>query len=243
MNNIKQSCFYTLLALIFSTLLFEVTSLDVVFQEFFYSRSTSSWLIGEDNKILHLIFYTSARILYISSVLFMLFTLVFLRKFHWVNDNNQGLIIVVVSCFLIPLIITMIKNQSHIACPDELFIFNGDFMHTGLFEIKNMNTFTNFIISPSSNRYFPGCFPAGHASGGFSLLSLLFLFKSTLSRKIVLYSVMTFAWSISFYKIAIGDHFLSHTLTTMFLAWLGILMIVAVVKYLSRLKYENSHQE
>ena len=243
MNSKKKSFFYTLLALIFSTILFEITALDIVFQEFFYSRQTSSWLIGEDNLVLRLVFYTSARILYISSALFMLFTIIFLRKLEWVKKNYQGLVIVVISCFLIPIIITLIKNQSHIPCPDQLFIFNGSFKHTGLFEILNNDTFTNYIIAPAHDRYFPGCFPAGHSSGGFSLLSLLFLFKSSMVRKSVLSSVMIFAWSISFYKIAAGDHFLSHSLTTMFIAWLMILIIAGVVEYLSRLKDENLHQE
>ena len=54
---------------------------------------------------------------------------------------------------------------------------------------------------------------------------------------------MVFAFSISLYKIAIGDHFLSHTLTTMFLAWLIILIVVAIAKYLSGLKHENLHHE
>ena len=243
MKNKKKSFFYTLIALILATILFEVTPLDIVFQEFFYSRSTSSWLIGEDDKVLRLVFYTSARILYISLVLFLLFTLIFFRKLDWVKNNYQGLIIVVISCFLIPVIITLIKNHSHIPCPDQLFIFNGSFKHTGLFEILGEKTFSNYIFAPSFDRYFPGCFPAGHSSGGFSLLSLLFLFKSPMARKAVLFFVMVFAWSISFYKIAVGDHFLSHSLTTMFIAWLMILIIVEVVEYLSRLKDENLHQE
>ena len=43
-------------------------------------------------------------------------------------------------------------------------------------------------------------------------------------------------WSTGTYKILIGDHFLSHTVVTMLLAWLIILTIVGLVrskKYLS----------
>ena len=239
----KASFLYTLFALILITLLFEITLVDIAFQELFYSRASSNWLIAKDDDIFRLVFYTSVRVLYISSVLTILASILFLRRVNWVKNNYQGLIIVFLSCLLIPIIITLIKNQSHIPCPDKLLIFNGNFEHTGLFEIFNVNTVSNYLFSPSSERHFSGCYPAGHASGGFALLSLLFLVKSVSSKRVVVFCVMTFAWSISFYKIAIGDHFLSHTLTTMFLAWLIILIIVEVVEYLSGLIDENLHQE
>ncbi|HBY85604.1 MAG TPA: PAP2 family protein, partial [Colwellia sp.] len=36
-------------------------------------------------------------------------------------------------------------------------------------------------------------------------------------------------WVMGGYKMAIGDHFLSHTLTTMTLSWLIICLITAIV--------------
>jgi membrane-associated PAP2 superfamily phosphatase len=45
---------------------------------------------------------------------------------------------------------------------------------------------------------------------------------------------MVLGWSTASYKMLIGDHFLSHTVVTMILAWLIILLIVAVVN-----KYET----
>lgn len=37
---------------------------------------------------------------------------------------------------------------------------------------------------------------------------------------------MVIGWSMGSYKMLIGDHFLSHTVITMILAWLLILLIV-----------------
>ncbi len=47
---------------------------------------------------------------------------------------------------------------------------------------------------------------------------------------IVLITALIIGWSMGIYKMAIGDHFfLSHTLITMILAWLIILIIVKIV--------------
>jgi len=78
------------------------------------------------------------------------------------------------------------------------------------------------------------CWPAGHASGGFALLSLFFLFKTKKNRYIALIGALTVGWSMGVYKMLIGDHFLSHTILTMILAWLIVLVIKKMIDYENR---------
>jgi membrane-associated PAP2 superfamily phosphatase len=73
------------------------------------------------------------------------------------------------------------------------------------------------------------CFPAAHASGGFALLSLFFLFKTRKNKMLALAAAMTTGWTTGLYKMLIGDHFLSHTIVTMLLAWLIILIIARTI--------------
>jgi membrane-associated PAP2 superfamily phosphatase len=61
-------------------------------------------------------------------------------------------------------------------------------------------------------------------------MSLFFLFKSRKNRFIALAFGVTVGWAMGLYKMLIGDHFLSHTVITMVLAWLLILIIVKFVK-------------
>jgi len=56
-------------------------------------------------------------------------------------------------------------------------------------------------------------------------LSLFFLFKSKRNKKIAIISAICIGWSMGLYKMMVGDHFLSHTIITMVLAWLIILII------------------
>jgi len=56
-------------------------------------------------------------------------------------------------------------------------------------------------------------------------MSLYFLVKKPRNQKIALAFGVTVGVLTGGYKILIGDHFLSHTLVTMILAWLVILII------------------
>jgi len=81
------------------------------------------------------------------------------------------------------------------------------------------------------------CWPAGHASGGFALLSLFFLFKSRKNKKIAIITALSVGWAMGLYKMVIGDHFLSHTIITMMLAWLIVLIIA---KFVDTVVYPSS---
>ena len=57
-------------------------------------------------------------------------------------------------------------------------------------------------------------------------MALFFLFKTPKNQKRALSVALVIAWSMGLYKILLGDHFLSHTIITMIMAWLIILIIV-----------------
>jgi membrane-associated PAP2 superfamily phosphatase len=80
---------------------------------------------------------------------------------------------------------------------------------------------------------------AGHASGGFALLSLFFLFKTARKSIGVVLFALTIGWSMGLYKMAIGDHFLSHTIITMLIAWLIILIVYKSTNYFFKKENEK----
>ncbi|MGB5920380.1 phosphatase PAP2 family protein, partial [Arcobacter sp.] len=77
------------------------------------------------------------------------------------------------------------------------------------------------------------------ASAGFALMSIFFLFKKRKNQIIALSFALFIAWNMALYKMFIGDHFLSHTLISMLLAWLIILIFA---KILQRKEIEKSTQ-
>ena len=86
------------------------------------------------------------------------------------------------------------------------------------------------------------CWPAGHASGGFALMALFFLFKTPKNQKRALIGALIIGWSIGTYKMLLGDHFISHTIITMILSWLIILIIVKLTQFKQRSNIEKPAQ-
>ncbi len=203
-----------------TVVIFEFLPIDSVVQSWLYSSDMQTWIINKNDPVLELVFYSGIKIVFIASILFLLFSLIFLRRFNWVKDNIKGLVIVVLSSFIVPLSVGALKSSTNMPCPNQLIEYGGTYQQTGLFE----------QLTEQQQRPATKCYPAGHASGGFSLLALFFLVAASRSKKIVLALVMIVGWSTAGYKMAIGDHFLGHGVVTMVLAWLIILIIVSGVE-------------
>ncbi|WP_227686650.1 phosphatase PAP2 family protein [Psychrobacter fozii] len=62
------------------------------------------------------------------------------------------------------------------------------------------------------------CFPAAHASAGFSLYGLVFLPTLKKYRYRIFESMTVLGWTMGLYKMLFGDHFFSHTLVSMLLS-------------------------
>ena len=212
----NKSLIITPLLLVGTLILFEVMPIDLWLQNHFYNFSQQQWLVDKQNGVLRFIFYDGIKAIYILFVLLLLIALLWFKKHPTVHFYKQGLLLVLLSTICVPLVISMLKATTNMPCPKDTLPYGGNYPIIGLFHIY-----------PASYPSLPKikCFPAGHASGGFALLSLFFLFRTRRNKVIALISTLTLAWAIGGYKMLIGDHFLSHTLVSMLLSWWIILII------------------
>jgi membrane-associated PAP2 superfamily phosphatase len=67
-------------------------------------------------------------------------------------------------------------------------------------------------------------FPAAHCSGAFALMALYFVLPEG-TRWMGLAFGLAAGWIVGLYQMMKGVHYLSHTIVTMFLAWLIILLL------------------
>ncbi len=215
MVNKSLNLLSTTILLISTVIFFEMSGMNNWVQDYFYNPALNEWFIDRNNKTLDLLLYSGIKKLFIVVILFLLFALIFLRRYRWVSDNIRGLSIVVASCLIIPLSVGALKASTNMPCPNQLVDYGGKYEHVGLFD----------SLQPGDSRIGSKCYPAGHASGGFALLSLLFLFKTRRSQIRTFVGVMAFGWATANYKMLIGDHFIGHTVVTMLLSWLLILII------------------
>lgn len=230
LKEINKHIFFTAINLIFIIALFEYTSLDIYIQNFFFQIDTQSWLLNRDEPILKFILYDGIKRLLIIFAVSILFTLLIFRKEELIKKYKTGLIIVLLSTIIVPLSVGYLKATTNTPCPKNIEYYGGEYP-----DIKVFENYPKEFVQKEKIK----CWPAGHASGGFALMALFFLFKKRRNQILGLCFGLSIGWCMGLYKMLIGDHFLSHTIVTMVLAWFIILILV---KILQRKEIEKSTQ-
>ncbi len=129
--------------------------------------------------------------------------------------SQKELVYLTVTMLMIPMIVGGLKAVTHVACPSYLELFGGDLPYLPMWQSMQLGLNAK-------------CFPAAHASSGFALYAFAFLPSLYRYRIRIVGAVTSLAWVMGAYKMLIGDHFLSHTIVSMCLAW-AICALMAIV--------------
>jgi len=210
----------TTVVLIFTVIFFGTSDIDIIVQDKFFDASTHHWIVDKELEPYKFIFYVGIKKLLILFAVSILLALIFLRNNKTVIAYRKGLILIVLSAIFVPVVVGGLKKATNMPCPKNEIHYGGVYPSTKVWE-----SYPKTFKQPSKIR----CFPAGHASGGFSLLSLFFLFRKRRNRILALVGALTIGWSMGLYKMLIGDHFLSHTVISMILAWLIVLVLQKII--------------
>jgi len=189
----------------------ENTGLDMAFQHLLYRNG--AWLVDSAQPVIRFVFYDAPKKLLVLYAILILLVLVLsfvikpLRRFR--TRNN---LFILLCLLLVPAVVGLGKKETHVHCPYQLQEFGGNVPYVTLFEANKYET--------------PGrCFPAGHASGGFALLLFVLIAATRRQQMAALAGAMALGWAMGGYQMVNGRHFLSHTLTTILLAWVVILLV------------------
>ncbi|MDD3595053.1 phosphatase PAP2 family protein [Sulfuricurvum sp.] len=217
-----KNIWFSTVALVVAIVFFGLSGTDIWVENHFFNPATHQWILDRDEPVLKFLFYDGIkRLLIILNVLAIIGLIVWWKK-PFLALYRKGAVIVILSSILVPVIVGSFKALTNIPCPKHLEIYGGSYPHTCVWE-KYPSTFCNHKRIK--------CWPAGHASGGFALLSLIYLFRTRRAKIAAGSFAMALGWSMGTYKMLIGDHFLSHTVITMIMAWL----IISVIVYLADL--------
>ena len=222
----KKTLWASVLALIFVLAFFELTSADLLLQEHFYLPAEKTWILKDPRLLFRAIFYTGIKIpIYIIGVSALVASVISWKKNKWI-EYRKGLIIITLSLIILPLSVAVVgKNISNVQCPDDLNHFAGKIPYVKLFD-----HYPNNPNSPDGKFPRGHCFPAGHASGGFALISLFCFFRNKRNKKLALIFAMSVGWIMGVYQMLRGAHFLSHQLTTMLLALILVSTLNLLIK-------------
>ena len=219
MNSLPAMINRHLVILLGVVVFFEISNVDMLLQQWFFDSGIGSWLIERNEQPWRFIFYDGIKKVFalIALGLFLAVTLGH-RYVATIADRRRELSVVLLTMIIVPLVVNFLKWYTDIPCPRDIRAFGGDAPYVTLFE-----HYPSWFLHDTSLR----CYPAGHASGGFALMSLFFLFKQRRQQLQGLAVGVGLGWITGLYKMAIGDHFFSHTLVSMLLAW----VIACIVAY------------
>ncbi len=220
-HQLNKHILMTFLVLVVSIVFFGLSEIDLVVQDMLYDFDTKQWILSRDLQPYKFLFYDGIKKLLIIVILLLIFSSFLFYKTQLVQKYKKGLLIVVLSAILVPVVVGGLKKYTNMPCPKNEMHYGGIYPKTKVWEKFP----TTFHLDKKVK-----CWPAGHASGGFALLSLFFLFKSRNNKVLAVVFALVIGWSMGTYKMLIGDHFLSHTVLTMIIAWFVILLIVAIVE-------------
>ena len=232
MLKLTNNIVITSILLICTILFFEFTNTDIWLQNHLYDFNINQWLVDRNDSLLRLLFYDGIKRVLILLIVVILTGSVLFRKSNVVQEYRTGLFIIVLSAILVPLVVGALKTITNIPCPYHLQHFGGVYPHITL-----LDSYPHDFHQASNVR----CYPAAHASGGFALLSFVFLFKRKRNKIIAAISALVIGWSMGTYKMLIGDHFLSHTVVSMILAWLSVLIIAKCIY--TFISYPENHPD
>lgn len=205
----------------FLTHVLEIFSVDQMIQGVFFNTDTKSWIVDENNLLYKRIFYTFPKLIIVAYSVAALF---YISYQYFTQKNMPRTFIFVGSIILVPLILSSLKEVTFMYCPSQLDLYGGEKSFRALFD------FSTHIPWTERGK----CYPAGHASGGFALMSFYFVFQKKSLRIFGLFLGLILGWVMALYQMLKGAHFLSHSVTSMLLSWAIILYINYMYeKYLS----------
>ncbi len=218
----------TLVLLILVLFVALTTSIDQQISDRFFDWQSGGWRVDHESSRLRLWFYDGPKALVILFGIGLIGIALrpSLARSGWITRREA--IFVLVCLAAVPAMIGVIRNNSNVRCPIALQRYGGtqcnDSGHLSL---------SGFFDPPRTR----GCWPSGHASAGFALLSLAWLKRRRRSQSGFVLLGTTAGLAMGTYQVAHGAHFASHVLVTGLLA----VTLIAVLAYL--LKVRESSDE
>ncbi|MBA3848806.1 MAG: phosphoesterase [Opitutus sp.] len=204
-----------LLALAASVALFEFTPLDLLLQDRFYDSAQRQWIVDAREPIGRLVFYNGPKIaLFAVATALLLFAFGPARWRERARFGRRELFTAILTLATVPALAGLGKSATNTFCPSEIRRYGGD--------VPYVKLLGRYPTDDRPTRRGHG-FPAGHASGGFALVALAWLRRSLRWRLGGLTLGLGVGWWMGGYQMLKGAHYLSHTITTMLLAWIVVL--------------------
>jgi membrane-associated PAP2 superfamily phosphatase len=194
---------------------FELLPLDLLVQDRLYDPATG-WCVHRHDALPKLIFYDGAKAAFeLLAVALLICVAAPASTTARLPLTRREAAFVLVCIAVILAVVGVLKFVTGVFPPFRVERYGGAHAYQTLLE--------SLSHRGEGNR--GHAFPAAHCSGAFALMSLYFVAKRPAARWLALGSGLVMGWIVGLYQMAKGAHFLSHTVATMILAWMAILVV------------------
>jgi membrane-associated PAP2 superfamily phosphatase len=212
--SINTQLFISIIIVVLFLTLFQITDWNINIQTLFYQRS-KGWLVDSNDPTARFFFYNLPKYILIICSSILLFYLLFLLKQNIKGNlfRIKKIAFLLTSIITITLLVSILKKLTKMHCPNSLDLFSGNMPYIKLFDFY------------ARNYQFSGgnCFPAGHATVGFSMIPIAYILPRYQILSFIL--AILYGWILGFYQIAKGAHFVSDTIITMLLSCIVTLLL------------------
>jgi membrane-associated PAP2 superfamily phosphatase len=197
-----------LISIIFALFFFEWIDIDLAIQDLFFNPLTDQWLVPHYDFWLRGIFYNGMK--YAIAVFGGLLFINIIYNVTRFKKVDKGAVLIVLALAIIPSFIASLRDITNTYCPDQIVRYGGSYPY-----VKPFEAYPKDFHQTNKGK----CFPAAHASGGFALIGLYYGWRGR-KKVLGLAIAMSSGWIMGIYQMLKGDHYLSHTVITMLIAWL-----------------------
>ena len=191
-------------------ILFEMTPLDDIIQDLFY--------IGDGRWCIEFHKYSGWGLFYytLPKILLGMFGAAVLFHGGWLFFRKRikpfGHIYVLVCLGAIPGVVAILKANSNMPYPRKLVQYGGACQKVSL---------ADAYLKPlaQGEKQYKG-WPGGHASGGFAIMGLAFVFTAPRKRWRGFLAAVLLGFFMGMGHTMDGNHFISHVLVSFFIGWL-----------------------
>lgn len=212
-------CVFGIVAIL---LIFEFFPIDLWVQNHFYDATALTknpeqrWFIDRENTSLEFWFHAFPRTLVtITGITAFLLAIIGGYWKFW-RPYRQSLFFLACAIGLVPTLVAGTKYLTNIYCPGQTVLYGGDKPY-----VRVLESYPTGFHAPKRGL----CFPAGHATVGFSLMALYFVLPTRHARLVSLIGGLALGWALGIFQMLRGHHYLSHVLITMVASWLVIIIL------------------
>lgn len=215
MTNGNRAILLTCLLLALVLGIFEGTSLDLRVQDRLYDP-VQGWVVDRDAPVPKLIFYDAPKVaIGVLGVVLLICIAVPPSSAKRLPLSRRDAAFILVCIALMVVTAGVLKMTTGVFNPYKIARYGGNQPYRKLFE----------SIPYVAGRERGHGFPAAHCSGAFALMSLYFVTRRRAARWFGLALGLATGWAVGLYQMLKGAHYLSHTVVTMILTWILILVV------------------